>query len=41
MTATHPVAPQRSFEVVAKRIASMVQARYGIGERLPPLLWIL
>jgi GntR family uxuAB operon transcriptional repressor len=36
MTSTHPVAPQRSFEVVAKRIASMVQARYGIGERLPP-----
>jgi DNA-binding FadR family transcriptional regulator len=36
MTSTQPVAPLRSFEVVARRIASMVQARYGIGQRLPP-----
>jgi GntR family transcriptional regulator, uxu operon transcriptional repressor len=36
MTSTQPVATLRSFEVVARRIASMVQARYGVGERLPP-----
>jgi GntR family uxuAB operon transcriptional repressor len=36
MTSTLPVAPLRSFEVVARQIASMVQARYGIGQRLPP-----
>ena len=36
MTSTQPVAPLRSFEVVARQIASMVQARYGIGQRLPP-----
>ena len=36
MTPTHPVAPLRSFEVVARQIASMVQARYGVGQRLPP-----
>jgi GntR family uxuAB operon transcriptional repressor len=36
MTATQPVTPLRSFEVVARRIASMVRERYGVGERLPP-----
>jgi DNA-binding FadR family transcriptional regulator len=36
MTSTLSVAPLRSFEVVARQIASMVQARYGIGQRLPP-----
>jgi DNA-binding FadR family transcriptional regulator len=36
MTSTLPIAPLRSFEVVARQIASMVQARYGIGQRLPP-----
>jgi GntR family uxuAB operon transcriptional repressor len=35
MTSTQPIAPPRSFEIVAKQIVSMVQARYGIGERLP------
>jgi DNA-binding FadR family transcriptional regulator len=36
MTSTLPVAPLRSFEVVARQIVSMVQAHYGIGQRLPP-----
>ena len=35
MTSTLPVAPLRSFEVVARQIASMVQASYRIGQRLP------
>lgn len=35
MSSTPPVAPLRSFEVVARQIASMVQASYRIGQRLP------
>ena len=35
MTSTQPVAPLRSFEIVARQIASMVQASYRIGQRLP------
>lgn len=30
-----PSRPERSFEIVARRIAAMIQARYEIGERLP------
>ncbi|HWK45528.1 MAG TPA: FadR/GntR family transcriptional regulator [Stellaceae bacterium] len=30
-----PNPPSRSFEIVARQIAAMVQAQYGIGERLP------
>jgi len=30
-----PQPPLRSFEIVARQIAAMVQARYEIGERLP------
>jgi GntR family uxuAB operon transcriptional repressor len=36
MTSTLPVAPLRSFEVVARQTASIVQASYRIGQRLPP-----
>src|SRR5712664_752000 len=35
MSPTPPVAPLRSFEAVARQIASMVQASYRIGQRLP------
>ncbi|WP_163094575.1 FadR/GntR family transcriptional regulator, partial [Acinetobacter baumannii] len=30
-----PPAPPRSFEVVARQIAAMVQSSYKIGQRLP------
>jgi GntR family uxuAB operon transcriptional repressor len=36
MISAQPAAPLRSFEVVARQIASMVQACYDIGQRLPP-----
>jgi GntR family uxuAB operon transcriptional repressor len=35
MTLAQPIPPLRSFEIVARRIASMVKARYDVGERLP------
>ena len=30
-----PFVPARSFEVVARKIAAMVQSSYRIGQRLP------
>ena len=30
-----PSKPERSFEIVARRIAAMIQASYRIGQRLP------
>jgi GntR family uxuAB operon transcriptional repressor len=30
-----PAKPERSFEIVARRIAAMIQASYRIGQRLP------
>ena len=30
-----PTRPERSFEIVARRITAMVQASYRIGQRLP------
>ncbi|MGD5682439.1 GntR family transcriptional regulator, partial [Xanthomonas citri pv. citri] len=33
--ARSPSKPERSFEIVARRIAAMIQASYRIGQRLP------